>query len=61
MRWSMPNACVTVPLRTRTTDEILAASGVCTVKLLPYVMELGAAVIEGLVASEPSGLNRYAG
>jgi len=35
-RWSMPKAWVAVPLRTRTTDEMLAASGVVTLKVLPY-------------------------
>ena len=61
MRWSIPKACVTVPLRTRTTEEIFAASGVVKLKVLPYEMELGALVIDGRVAIVPSGLNRYAG
>lgn len=60
-RWSIPKAWVTVPLRTRTTEEMFAASGVATVKALPYPMELGTLVIEGLVANVPSGLNKYAG
>ena len=60
-RWSMPKAWVTAPLRTRTTEEILAASGVCNVNPLPYEMELGALVIEGRVASPPVELNRYGG
>ena len=44
-RWSMPKAWVTAPLRTRTTEEILAASGVCNVNPLPYEMELGAVLV----------------
>src|SRR5580704_1309310 len=33
--WSMPKEWVNAPLRTRTTVLILAASGVCTVNVLP--------------------------
>ena len=33
--WSMPKEWVTAPLRTKTTELILAASGVCTVNILP--------------------------
>ena len=60
-RWSMLNAWVTEPLRTRTTEEILAASGVCTVNAFPQEIELGALVIEGRVATPPLELNKYAG
>ena len=34
-RWSISNECVTEPARTKTAEEILAASGVCTWKAAP--------------------------
>ena len=51
-RWSMLNACVDEPSRTRTTWEMLAASGVETVNCSPHVtvLGLGALVMVGRVA-----------
>jgi hypothetical protein len=60
-RWSIPKAWVTAPFRTRTTEEMFAASGVDIVNAFPYEMELGAVLIVGRVAAPPLELNRYGG
>ena len=57
----MLNECVTAPFLTRTTEEIFAASGVCTVNALPQETAPGALVIVGRVASPPLELKKYAG
>ena len=49
-RWSMSKACVDEPGRTRTTCEILAASGVETVNGPPHAMSLGALAMVGRFA-----------
>ena len=50
-RWSMSNAWVEDPGRTRTAWEMLAASGVDTVNDPPNVTWLGAFAIVGRVAA----------
>ena len=60
-RASVSNECVSEPGRISTTWEILAASGVKTVKDPFHSIELGAPEMVGRVAADPSELNRYGG
>ena len=59
-RWSMPKACVTVPLRTRTTEEMFAASSVWTVNCSPRRWS-SARRDRRPRGRPPLGLNRYGG
>src|SRR6185369_11368040 len=56
MRWFVLKLCVTVPRRISTTEPMLAASGVWTLRPDPYAAVEGAAVITGRAP-----LKRYGG
>ena len=60
-RWSMSTEWVTEPSLTNETREIVAASGVSTVRVVAGSADAVAVVIVGRVASVPSLLNRYGG
>ena len=57
-RWSMSVECVTEPSLINDTREIVAASGVSMVRVVPGSATAVAVVIVGRVARVPSMLNR---